>query len=628
MRAKIYVIAVIMPVILGGMGAMSTAQGTLSWGTVQVTNNNEDDYRPSLYNGTVAWDGRDGTAQNDFEIYYWDGSTIQQITNNLRADTEPSLYNGKIAWQHHDGSDKEIYYWNGSTTQQITNNGAWDADPSLYNAKIAWWGSDGSDMEIYYWNGSTTQPITNTNASEQHPSLYKGKIAWNSADGAPDYDEEIWYWNGSTTQRITNNSTGDRYPSLYNGEIAWEGGGTAAVNCEIHYWDGSTIHQITNNSVHDTAPSLYNGKIAWQGYDGSDYEIYYWDGSTIHQVTNNNTDDISPSLYMNQFGIHIAFVHYDGNDKEIFLTTALIPLMKDITVYPSGNAAVTWESIEGESYDVLYADGLYDEGSLIWSAVTDIVGQAGTTTWEDVNTPSTGARYYKVKDDTSGLYTYDTVGIMWEEVPVGRSLVSTPFIPYDDSLDSVIDDQLTGSTIKFFSDTIEKWDNASSNYLRAWYNTSTGVWEDWTTPGAPPQFGFDEDVGYWITILVFNPPQDICLVGKVSNTDRTIAIAQGRNLCGTAYPMEVTLDDSELLDCGFTGNAINFFSDNIEWWNAGISNYDRVWYDTGAGQWKNWDGTPATKQLVPCEGFWINVLVFNTPFTWICPKPYSEPPND
>lgn len=140
------------------------------------------------------------------------------------------------------------------------------------------------------------------------------------------------------------------------------------------------------------------------------------------------------------------------------------------------------------------------------------------------------------------------------------------------------------------------------------------------------------DFGYWINILVFNPAQDICFLGEVSPTTRTMHIGVGRNLCDTAYPVEVPLDDSGLVASGFTGSSSKFFSDNLEWWDnsdpdINSHNYVRAWYDTSSSSSQGWDGDPL-RSLNPCEGFWVNVLSFNTPFTWTYPKSYSQPPNN
>ena len=303
----------------------------------------------------------------------------------------------------------------------------------------------------------------------------------------------------------------------------------------------------------------------------------------------------------------------------------------------SGSFTITisWSCPLQHSYAVYYSDGPFG-GSMTWTLAQDAIpgGFFGTTTWVDDGGMTGSAphqvveRYYKVKvyGDGGEAFAKDIVGLYWKSVGIDRNLVSIPFIPFDTSLDSVIGDQLTGDAgNKYFSDAIEQWDPTASNYQRAWYDTSS--WVDWDTGGAP-EFDWEADVGYWINIMQFNDPKDVCFVGKVSDTGRTLEIAMDRNLCGTAYPVEVSLEDSELVESGFTGHSNKFWSDTNERWNRVTENYDRVYYDpTGAGEWKNWDRTAATKSFVPCEGFWVNVMLFNTPFTWIYPKPYTEPPN-
>jgi len=45
------------------------------------------------------------------EIFYWNGLIIQQITDNSLLDYSVSLYNGTIAWTGDDGSGNgEIFY--------------------------------------------------------------------------------------------------------------------------------------------------------------------------------------------------------------------------------------------------------------------------------------------------------------------------------------------------------------------------------------------------------------------------------------------------------------------------------------------------------------------------------------
>ncbi len=297
------------------------------------------------------------------------------------------------------------------------------------------------------------------------------------------------------------------------------------------------------------------------------------------------------------------------------------------------SATLQWTWAEGRSYQILYSDGPFGDNMIWTEASSEITSNTWTDDGSETGVPPNGTaeRYYTVEVISADerVASLNTVGICWTRLRQGRNLVSVPFIPYDSSLDAVIGAQLTGSTTKYFSDTIEKWDNASAKYLRCWYNAESNKWEDWMTAGAPPSCAVEPDVGYWINILTFNPEKDLCFVGEVSTmVRRALGISLGRNLCGTAYPMHVSLENAELLQSGFTGSATQFFSDNIEWWDLAALKYNRVWYDTSTVQWKNWDGTPTTKTFVPCEGFWINVLSFNASFTWACPKPYTEPPNN
>jgi len=82
--------------------------------TIKLTDNNYTDYYPSLYDGTIAWTGRDA-IDGDLEIYYWDGNNVIQITDNDYTDKNPSLYNGTIAWDATDGTDTELFYWDGGS---------------------------------------------------------------------------------------------------------------------------------------------------------------------------------------------------------------------------------------------------------------------------------------------------------------------------------------------------------------------------------------------------------------------------------------------------------------------------------------------------------------------------------
>ncbi len=84
--------------------------------------------------------------------------------------------------------------------------------------------------------------------------------------------------------------------------------------------------------------------------------------------------------------------------------------------------------------------------------------------------------------------------------------------------------------------------------------------------------------------------------------------------------MTVTLADSGLVATGFTGATVPFFSDPVEFWNRTTQRYDAFWYRTDTAQWVNFNPAEPVRDIEPGDGFWVNVLVFNTPFTWTYPR--------
>ena len=88
-------------------------------------------------------------------ISFWDGNTIINVSNSANNSYKPSLYNGTIAWHEATSSDYEILYWDGNAITQITNNALSDSYPSLYNGTIAWVQQTArsgynKDVEIFY----------------------------------------------------------------------------------------------------------------------------------------------------------------------------------------------------------------------------------------------------------------------------------------------------------------------------------------------------------------------------------------------------------------------------------------------------------------------------------------------
>ena len=318
-----------------------------------------------------------------------------------------------------------------------------------------------------------------------------------------------------------------------------------------------------------------------------------------------------------------------------------------ITNITRGSVTVEWSSVTGKEYAVYYSDDEFGD-SMNWSIAEDGVPASGTGTnaWTDNGDARTGNvppedvpyRYYKVSISDTDLFARDTVGIykvlLRNSIYSGLNYVATPFVPYANTLDDVLGDQLPGSTVSAFATQCWKWNQATLSYERAFYYDDgiTKEWRDVHNPADPPPFTFDADSGYRLLLTPITPDlTPLYFVGKVSAASRTINLTKivysSLNYVASAYPVEVSLENSGLVESGFTGSTVSAFSDQLWFWNWTTLSYDRIYYNTGVNQWQNKDGTPTTKKLTPGEGFRITLSPVSELSTWNYPKPYTQPPN-
>ena len=370
---------------------------------------------------------------------------------------------------------------------------------------------------------------------------------------------------------------------------------------------------------------------------GSALYALLWELHEQEDLLANRTTSLKISDYFDilwpDYGIPYPPDPFTSSDCSVFFNVEEPepPKIVDVERFANGDINITWLGNAAYLYRVESSTDPYDynESLMTWVTVANNIPGAAVMNWVDTTPPTAAGteEYYRIyaKGPCAETRALDTVGAMVIVCRVGRNLVSSMFEPYppgggfpgSSTLDKIVGNQFTGGFINFFSDTIEAWDNGLGIYYRCWYDLTN--WLDWA--GGPPLFGWKADVGYWITILTFNQSKRFVQCGRVSKVNRGIAVASGRNLLGTCFPVSRTIDRMGLISSGFSGSPIQFFSDNVELWNTGTANYDRAWYDTGVPLWKDWTGAPWGRVIVPGDGFWVNVLVFNPPFNWTYPLP-------
>ncbi|RJS69191.1 hypothetical protein CW714_08950, partial [Methanophagales archaeon] len=276
----------------------------------------------------------------------------------------------------------------------------------------------------------------------------------------------------------------------------------------------------------------------------------------------------------------------------------------NLTIKTGSSIELSWNGTADGKYDIYVTDD--------FAAGFPPVPHATVTglSWVDTDAANHTERYYRVGAHGNGAEVgAGTVGKF--DIATGSTwtLFSLPFIPEDTSINEVFGDQLTGGGKSSQSDKIWMWDGTT--YQTAWLFSYPGYEDKW--------YGslktIDPDKGYWIQIR--HPKDKIVVCGKVSDTDRNIPLNVGWNLVGPSVPLSHSLDNSGLIESGFTGGGKSSQSDKIWMWDG--TTYQTAWLFSYPGYEDKWYGS--LKTLEPGKGYWLQIR--HSAFTWNLPKPIS-----
>jgi hypothetical protein len=332
------------------------------------------------------------------------------------------------------------------------------------------------------------------------------------------------------------------------------------------------------------------------------------------QAVDRNRASLDSFYVFERFGPYIINTEIDTTDSDV---------------------VITWVSVNGLYYDVLYSNSLQGLYQTAWTV------QAADTisSWDDdgSNTgghPSTvAARFYKVRL-TGGSMSPNTVGKVSRDLTNDMSLVSVPLVPCSSSIQDVLRGQLIGAPDEGYADRIWKWNPVTMDYEFAWLVDGVGDPYDhkWWCPDpfGPSQMSLSCGEGFWIESR--HGPQTVTFVGKVfDDSFAVIDISWPMQLIGSPYPDTVMLVDCGLKESGATGRPSELFADRIWFWDESAYNYDYAWLVDSVGpayDGKWWDSDPwgeTTIAVKPCYGYWFQLR--NNLFAWRYAKPYDVPPN-
>ena len=153
-------------------------------------------------------------------LWYFAGGDTDQLSSNTVS--EHQIWQDRAVWVEVVGGDEEIFYFDGSTVQQLTDNGVDDDQPQLHGDYVVWRGRSGTDTDIFVYDGESVAPLTEDDLDDRSPQVSEGEagvtIAWTKDDGN---DDELWVFDGCASSQITDNPEDDVSPSLDGNLVAW-----------------------------------------------------------------------------------------------------------------------------------------------------------------------------------------------------------------------------------------------------------------------------------------------------------------------------------------------------------------------------------------------------------------------
>jgi hypothetical protein len=108
--------------------------------TTQITTNSYPDFSPKIGGDEVTWWGG---VFKDFQVRHYDHSTGTTTTLSTgELNQNPQISHGNVVWQGKPtlADDFEIYFWDGTTVHQLTDNAYDDITPQISGSNVVWVG--------------------------------------------------------------------------------------------------------------------------------------------------------------------------------------------------------------------------------------------------------------------------------------------------------------------------------------------------------------------------------------------------------------------------------------------------------------------------------------------------------
>lgn len=216
------------------------------------------------------------------------------------------------------------------------------------------------------------------------------------------------------------------------------------------------------------------------------------------------------------------------------------------------------------------------------------------------------------------VYSVNVVGFQRLTAVTGLTLVATPFIRTNNTLDGVIGGQLTPGKSSGLADNILMWDPIAQRYDTYWLKSSDSNW--YTLAGARATNPVTPSHGMFV-LNRRTTNQVIIVSGDVPNQAAiTNQLVPGLNMVSYPFSTDIDINSSQLTN-GRAGKTSGQ-ADSIYLWNATSKLYETYWLKTDR-KWYTIGGVLASNVRVGGgRAFWY-LNRTNTIFSWVESRPYT-----
>ncbi|NJL22133.1 MAG: hypothetical protein HC895_17070, partial [Leptolyngbyaceae cyanobacterium SM1_3_5] len=160
----------------------------------------------------------------DSEIFFWNGTNVQQLTDNATDDQLPQISGSNIVWE----SNSEIFFSNGvNPPVRLTTNTTNDSNSRISGSNVVWQNTVGSNSTIFFTTvgGTPTAPIalSPTTGFANNPQISGSNIVWQGRTATSSIAELFFRdrLDAPPVQLTSNSSENNSATSISGGNVVW-----------------------------------------------------------------------------------------------------------------------------------------------------------------------------------------------------------------------------------------------------------------------------------------------------------------------------------------------------------------------------------------------------------------------